>query len=70
MIKRVCDICGAEVEHGFIYNGGFSHLSETFKIKIWDSGIRKLDICSRCASKIRKFCQLEREVNKYENKEK
>lgn len=62
MKKRVCDICGAEVEHGFIY--------ETLKIKIWDSGIRKLDICSKCARKIRKFCQLEREANKYESKEK
>lgn len=70
MKKRVCDICGAEVEHGFIYNGGYSLLSETLKIKIWDSGIRKLDICSKCARKIRKFCQLEREANEYESKEK
>jgi len=70
MKKRVCDICGAEVEHGFIHNGGYSLLSETLKIKIWDSGIRKLDICSKCARKIRKFCQLEREANKYESKEK
>ncbi len=69
MIKRVCDMCGAEVKHGFIYNGGYGNFSETFKIKIWDSGVKKMDICSKCANKIRKICQLEREVNKYESKE-
>jgi hypothetical protein len=59
MIKRVCDICGAEVKHGFIDNGGYDLFSETFKIKIYDSGIKKLDICNKCANKIRKICKME-----------
>lgn len=69
MLKRVCDICGAEVEHGFICRDGYALVSETFKIKIWDSGIKKLDICNKCANKIRKICQLEREVKNNESKE-
>lgn len=68
MIKRICDMCGAQVEHGLIYNGGYSHKSGTFKIKIWEDGIVKMDICDRCANKIREICQAEKKGGKNDKK--
>ena len=61
MKTRICDICGAQVEHGFIYDEyGINFNSNTFKIKIWDSGVIKMDICAECANKIREICKAEK----------
>ncbi len=55
----VCDICGQAFSPQIMYLGdsGYHPRKTSLKIKIYESGCTKLDVCHNCTEKIIKYCK-------------